>query len=538
MEPVYVFGHKNPDTDSICSAIAYAYLKNTQSAGNIPARLGELNRETQFVLGSFDVPTPVFLPHVHIRVQDVMTRKVISAPVQATVYDVGDLLRDHQIHAIPIVDGAGRPQGVVTERGLARSYLKELEVQSLRDAPAELGKIAATLDGRLVVGSPTTQVQGNAVIGAMSPEAMVHFIAPDDLVLVGDRENAQEAALSCGISCLVVTGDFEPSPRIQNLARARGSAILVTPYDTFAAARLINLSVPAVRLLEPDILTASPETLVTEITPDLLESDAGIMLVTDDDERLVGVVTKRDVLARRRRRVILVDHSERGQSADGIERAEIVEIIDHHRLGGLETSGPILAVIVPVGCTATLVLRRYRELGVEPPREMAGLMVASILSDTVLLKSPTTTPEDVAAVEALGKLMREDALAFGTRMYNAKFDIAHLSPDQFVANDLKVFVFGSAAVGIGQIEVGDAALVLRRKADLVEAMERHRRQHALDLLLLMVTDIVRGGTELLAVGQTRVVERAFGTALQDHSLYLPGVLSRKKQVVPPISSAF
>ncbi|HEX6289598.1 MAG TPA: putative manganese-dependent inorganic diphosphatase [Herpetosiphonaceae bacterium] len=538
MEPVYVFGHTTPDTDSIGSAIAYAYLKNLQSAGHIPARLGEINRETRFVLGTFGVPEPVFLPHVHVRVQDVMTTQVIRASAEATVYEVGRLIHEHAVPAIPLVDGDGRARGVVTTRRLAHSYLEELEVQSLRDTATELGKIAQTLAARLVVGAPTTQISGNVLIGGMSPESMVQYIAPGDLVIVGNREHAQEAALTSQISCLVVTGGFEPSPRIHHLAQERGAGLIVTPHDTFAAARLINLSVPARRLLDDRVLTISPESLIDDVTQDLLESDLALALVNDPSGRLVGVVTKRDLVARRRRRVILVDHSERSQSAAGIEQADILEIVDHHRLGGLETSSPILAVIAPVGSTATLVLRQYRAAGVVPPWEMGGVLLAAILSDTMLLKSPTTTPEDVAAVEYLGTVLGEDPLAFGSRMYNAKFDIASLTPDELATSDLKTFVFGKAKVGIGQVEVGDKAVILVRKTEILAAMARHQTAHGFDLLLLMVTDISHGGTHLLAVGHTRAVERAFGLPLQDHAVYLAGVLSRKKQVVPPLAGAF
>lgn len=536
MEPIYIFGHKNPDTDSICSAIAYAHLKNSQAEGHIPARLGDLNRETEFVLNTLGVPEPIFLPHIYVRAQDVMTTEIVTAPVTCTIYEVGQLMHRHQIGAVPVVDGAGRVQGIVTEYTLAHNYLKELRVQGLRDIPTELSKITGTLNGRLVVGDPTAKVCGNVVIGAMSPEAMVRYISPGDLVALGNRENAQEAALRCNISCLIITGDFDPSLEIQQLAREHGAAIIVTPHDTFATARLINLSVSALQMLDSELLTAAPDTLIKEIGPDLVESRSPVVLVNDTEGRLVGVLTKSDLVTRRRRRVILVDHSERSQSVDGIEKAEILEILDHHRLGGLETAEPMLAMIAPVGCTATLVLRRYKEMGLEPPSEMAGMMVGAILSDTMLLKSPTTTSEDVAAVAYLGEVLGEDPMAFGRRMYNAKFDMAALSPESIVTTDLKTFVFGSTTIGIAQIEVADKTLVLERKAEILEAMKRYQANRDFDLMLLMVSDILLEGTELLAVGQTRLVERAFGKSLQEQAVYLPGVLSRKKQVVPLISS--
>ena len=538
MQPVYIFGHKNPDTDSICSAIAYAYLKNLAAPGHLAARLGEPNRETRFVLDTFGMPAPDFLPHVYLRIQDVMTTEVVSAGVGATVYEVGELIQAWNVPAVPLLDTEGRSQGVVSQRSLVRKYLQELQVQSMNDVAAELGKIVETLDGHLLVGTTATPVTGNALIGAMSPETMVGYIQPGDLLLAGNREDTQIAALGRRISCLVLTGGIEPSTHVQQLARDQGTAIIVTPHDTFAAARLINLSMPAMGLLDTHALTASPESLVNDLTPELLQSELPLALVNDAGGRLVGIVTKRDLVVRRRREVILIDHSERSQSVDGIEEAEIVEIVDHHRLGGLETEGPLNMLLAPVGCTATLILRRYREAGVVPPREMAGMMVAAILSDTVLLKSPTTTPEDVAAVEEVGRLLGEEPLAFGARMYNAKFDIAGISPTQIAANDLKTYVFGSATVGIGQVEVGDKVVVLQWKAELLEAMRQHQETAGFDLMLLMVTDVRSGGTELLAVGRTRAVERAFGASLKDGAMYLPGVLSRKKQVVPPIAAVY
>ena len=538
MESIYVFGHKNPDTDSICSAIAYASLKRQVDGGDYrPARLGELNSETRFVLDAFEVAEPEFLPHIHPRVQDIMTRDLIRGRSDDTVHEAGALIRKHAVHAIPIVDGTGRALGVITERHLARSYLKELEMQNLHEQPTPLSMIAETLSAEIVVGNPEDAVQGDVQIGAMSPESMVDYISPGDLVILGNRENAQEAALDSEISCLVVTGGFTPSQRIQQLARRKGTGVVVTPHDTFAAARLINLSVSVMTLVERNVLTVQPETLVRDITQDLLESRLGILLVTEADGRLVGLVTKSDIVAQRRRPVILVDHSEASQSVEGIRQAEIREILDHHRLGGLETAGPMLALLAPVGCTSTLVLRRYREAGVTPSEQMAGVMLAAILSDTMLLKSPTTTDEDRQAVEWLGKMLDEDPLAFGRRMYNAKFDMAALSAEEMVTNDMKRFTFDSHSVAVAQVEVGDKELMLARKKELLQAMRDFRAGENLDLMALMITDISRGGTELLAVGQIRVIERAFGESLHDNALYLPGVMSRKKQVIPRISHA-
>ena len=536
MDTVYVFGHRNPDTDSICSAIAYAYLKNQESPRYVPARLGDLNRESRFVLENFDVPEPELLSHIYVRVQDVMTRTPIVGHSSDTVHEVGELSRRHRVNAIPIVDDEGRALGVVTEAHLARSYLRELQMHNLRDSATQLANIAETLSARILIGQPAREVRGNVLIGAMSPESMVQYISPGDLVIVGNRENAQRSALARDISCLIVTGDFVPADRVQEMARKRGAAVLVTPHDTFAAARLINLSVSALTLMERDVLTARPQALIRDITQDLLESRLGILLVIDAEGRLSGVVTKSDLVASRPRPVILVDHSEESQSVEGIDQAQIVEILDHHRLGGLETAGPLLALIAPVGCTATLVWRRYRELGVEPPEKMASLMLAAILSDTMLLKSPTTTEEDEEAVAALGQILGEDPMEFGVRMYNAKFDMASQTAEEIITADMKTFEFARGSLTVAQIEVGDKEVVLSRKAELLEAMAAYRQQNDVLLFLLMVTDVRREGTELLAVGRTRIVERAFDCSLQEQAVYLPGILSRKKQVVPPLAA--
>lgn len=284
MPPVYVFGHKNPDTDSICSAIAYAELKNQVGSGYFPARLGAVNRETRFVLEHFDVEEPDYLPHVYLRAQDVMQTDVISAPPDCSVFDVGELLRLHGIHAIPILDPERRPRGVITESSLARSYMQEMQVRGLQHRPTRLGRIAETLGGRLVLGDPATELRGNILIGAMSPESMAGYVSKGDLLILGDREDAQAVALQRDVACLIITGGFAPSPQVLQLARARGAAIIGTPHDTFATARLINLSVPALDMLDSDVLTVTPDTLAREIEPALVESRAGIALVSDPDD--------------------------------------------------------------------------------------------------------------------------------------------------------------------------------------------------------------------------------------------------------------
>ncbi len=537
MKPTYIFGHKNPDTDSICSAIAYAYLKNTQQENCVPARLGELNRETRFVLDTFDIPEPAFLPHLHLRVQDIMTNEIVCAPIDSTIYHVGQLMHKNSVHYLPLVDENHRALGLVTERNLVRAHLKDLHGGRLGSSPIKLAKIVESLNGNLLTGEPSTLVQGDLIIGAMSLQSLERSISAGDIIILGEDYPAQEVALRKNVSCIILTDYIEPTADILQMACKQNCAIIMTNHDTFTAALLVRLSSPAQELLHSKVMTVHADSLVSDITPELLDSKPNIAFVNDKDGKLIGILTKSDIASSPRMKVILVDHSERSQSAEGIEHAEILEILDHHRLGGLETTGPILAMLAPVGCTATLILQRYHQLKVTPPPAIAGIMLAAILSDTMLLKSPTTTLQDRRAVEELSLLVGEEAKSLGKRMYNAKFDLTNLSPKDIITSDFKSFVFGRANVGIGQVEVGDKDTILTRKAEILAEMTRYQLRQGFDLMLLMVTDILLEGTELLVVGKTRFVEWAFDQPLKDHSIYLPGVLSRKKQIVPPILGA-
>ncbi|MEW6189014.1 MAG: putative manganese-dependent inorganic diphosphatase [Actinomycetota bacterium] len=538
-ETVYVIGHKNPDTDSICSAIAYAYLKNhIESEHHIPARLGKINRETEFVLNYFNLSPPELIPHVKIRVKDVMTSPVITARPHTPIRKIGELLYTHGIKSIPIVDEDQRLLGIVTERDMAHRYIEEIKIRSLKDISLEISKIVQTLDGKLIVGDAHKLISGNVLIGAMLPQTMVNYIVPGDIIIVGNRERAQKAALQRKVSCLVITGNFDPSPEIVQLARDRGAAIITTPHDTYAAARLINLSIPSEKIMQREIFTVEEEDLLSEVTEDVMASEYRQALVIDSGNRLMGILTRSDLVNPIPRKVILVDHNEIKQSADGIEQANILEIIDHHRLGDVQTKEPVLVINKPVGSTATIIWRRFGELGVEIPREIAGILMASILSDTVLFKSPTTTEEDKMAAEELAKIAGiEDPIEFGIRMCCESSEIVSMKPKDLIFADFKTYNFGDLRVGIGQVETIDSAIVLKNKDEILQTMEQIRLDKELDILALMLTDIMKEGTELLAVGRTKFIEKAFGRKLEGGKIFLPGVISRKKQVGPPLAKA-
>lgn len=537
MPEVYVVGHKNPEADSICSAVAYAHLKNQTSRDTyVPARLGAIPPDVSFILRHFDVAPPAEIPHVRMRVRDIMTSELVTAQLDTRLRTIGELMTTHKIRSVPILDD-NRLAGVVSERDLAQRHLDEIELKSLADHPVSLGQIAETLEGRILLGDADTEIAGRVFIGAMEPETMLRYIGRGDIVLMGDRAEAQQKALEAGIACLVVTGNLNPDDSRRALAQRTGAAILVTPYDTYAAARLISLSVPASDVMATDVITAGPDDLLADVVEDVLGSLHREVIIIDDENRPIGIVTRTNLVRPPKRRVVLVDHNERSQAADGIDEATVLEIIDHHRIGDIQTSDPILVVNEPVGATATIVARRYRELGVDIPPQMAGVLLGAILSDTVLLKSPTTTDVDRQVVADLATICGEDRRSFGAAIFAERAKHTSVDPADVLAQDLKTYHFGDSKMAIAQIETVDASGLLASRDAFLAQMAKLAVDREYDTVALMITDVVREGTELLVSGKTRLIERAFDVELADGSVFLPDVISRKKQVAARLLAA-
>lgn len=532
MGPVLVFGHANPDNDSICSAIAYAHLKNLTDPLDVyvPARLGPLPPESVWVLARFGVETPVEIAHVRTRVSDVMTTDLLTVGPDDTLQAVGTLLAERGVRALPVVDN-GEVCGLVTVQALAGRYVETVNSTGFASRPVMVRRLVEALDGTLRAGSPETELHGAVLIGAMEPETMAAKIAPGDTVILGDRRRSQPVAIEAGAACVVVSGGYEPAPRVLELAERQGCAVITTAHDTFAAARLTDLAQAVSGIMETDVLSVEPDTLLTEAAEDLFASPQREAPVVSEG-RLVGLLTRTSVARAARRRVILVDHNEVAQSADGVEEATVVEIVDHHRLGDVETAAPITFYGLPVGATATIVAGRFRDLGVDPPLGIAGLLLSAVLTDTVLLKSPTTTDMDREVVEWLADLVDIDPVEFAMEMFRARSSGEDFSPETAVTRDLKEYRVRDLVVAVGQIETVDAQEVLAHRAELVSYMEDLRRARGYDTLALMVTDVVREGSELLVVGRLRPLEKAFGVSLGSGSAWFDGMLSRKKQVAP------
>jgi manganese-dependent inorganic pyrophosphatase len=535
MGQVLVFGHTSPDNDSVCSAIAYAHLKNLTDPASVyvPARLGPLPLETAWVLARFGVESPIEISHVRTRVSDVMTADVLTVSPDDTLRSVGALLADRGVRALPVVRG-GEVCGLVTVQALAGRYVENVNASGFAGRPVRVGRLVDALDGTLLSGDADAELGGGVLIGAMEPATMSAAITAGDTVVLGDRKRSQPLAIDAGAACVVVTGGAKPAPDVLETARARGCAVISTPHDAYAAARLMDLAHAVTEVMETDVLVVEPDTLLTEASEDLFASPHREAPVVDTAGRLVGLLTRTSVARATRRRVILVDHNEIAQSADGVEEASVIEIIDHHRIGDVQTAAPIAFTGRPVGATATIVAERFRDFDMDPPSPMAGLLLAAVLTDTVLLKSPTTTDADREVVEWLSGLVGVDPIEFGLEMFRARATGAEFSPEYVVARDLKEYRIRETRVAIGQVETVDADEVLAHREALTAYMEEFARLRGYDTLLLMVTDVVREGSELLVVGKRRLVEKAFGVDLAGGSAWFDGMLSRKKQVAPQL----
>ncbi len=537
---VYVTGHRNPDTDSIASAIGYAELKGRLNPEDIyaPARLGEINDQTRWALGRSGAREPKLLKHIMLRVKDVMSKDISTVHQDDPLRNVGLAMAKRNISQVPVVDDAGALVGLVTERSLARMYIRESrEASSFAETPVSVGAIVDVLEGELLVGEDM-ETSGKLWVISMSVDSMGAQMNPGDIVVIGDRSRGQRRAIELGTGILVVTNGARPNDDVLEMAEEKGTTVVLSPLDSYVTSRMVQLSVPVHEVMSQDPVTVDPEELITDITDQVMEVHYRAAIAVDGDKRPIGIVTRTDLLNPEPRKILLVDHAERGQSVPGVEQAQIVEILDHHRVGDVQTESPIPATFDPVGSTATLIVERYRQNGLDPSEASAKMLLAALLSDTVILNSPTTTERDHEVVRHLEELLGLDAEKFGMEMFEATSDVSGLSAEAIVERDLKEYGTSTGeAMSVSQIETVGTGL-LERKDELVEALEKVRQENGYLFAALMVTDIVGQGTELLCAGECAAVERAFGATAEDGVIDLPGVMSRKKQVAPKLLAAF
>ena len=538
MSKIYVTGHRNPDTDSIASAVGYAELKGRLDPKNeyVPVRLGDLNAQTSWVLERSGAAEPELLRHVMLRASDVMQTDFPITRQDEPIRDAGLAMARANLDLVPVVDDHGGLVGVVDERALARRYIRESrQTSTLQDAPTFVRAIVEVLEGTLIFGEDK-RLAGRVWVHSMdvgSPSG----ISDGDVVVTGNRADAQRLAIELGAALLVTSNSSKPSDDVLALARERGTAVVVSPLDTYVSGRMITLAAPCGAIMERDPLTITPDYLLADISEQIKEIHYGAAIAVDAERRPVGLVTRSDLVAPPRRRVLLVDHAEEGQSVAGVEQAEIVEILDHHHIGSIETRVPVTATFDPVGSTATLVIERFRQNGMEPSRPAALMLLGAILSDTVILNSPTTTERDHAVIEYLERVLAVDGMQFGREMFEATADVSEVSAEEIISRDAKEYqVRGGHTICIAQIEVVGKDL-LERSDELLETMRHRRADKDYLLYALMVTDILTKGTELLVAGDVAAVSRAFDAPSSDSTIELPGVMSRKKEVAPKLLAA-
>ncbi len=537
-DPILVFGHRNPDTDSIASAIAYAELKTRLGTPAVPKRLGEINRETAFVLKRFGLETPGNLETVKTQVGDLEMDPAVPISPETTLKTAWALLKKHDVKTLPVTDEAGRLLGLATLSDVTREYMDTLDANSVANCDTPLANLLETLGARLVVGEPDWYApRGKVAVGAMTPNQMARFAEESDIVIAGDRTDAQLEAFRLRANALVVTGGGEVAPEVAAAAREARGVVLVTPLDTFATARLINLSIPVRHVMSTrDLVAFSLDDYVDEAREAMSRTRYRSYPVVDETGRVRGFIARFHLISPRRKRVVLVDHNERGQSAPGIEEAEILEIVDHHRIADVQTIRPIVFRNEPVGSTATLVAGLYAESGIRPPRPVAGLLAAAILSDTVNFRSPTATRQDRTALERLAAIAGlGDPEIFAQEMFRAGTSLAGRSAKEIFEQDFKTFHFGRHKIGIGQVNVTGPDLP--REA-IREHMAQVREAGDYSLVLLLATNVLREESEVLAEGEGKeLLTKAFGVDPEADPLLLKGVVSRKKQVVPPLALA-
>ncbi|MBV9818841.1 MAG: putative manganese-dependent inorganic diphosphatase [Solirubrobacterales bacterium] len=538
MRPIYVTGHRNPDTDSIAAAIGYAELKSRLDPRTdyLPVRLGECNSQTRWLLQRSEAPEPSYLPHVMLRARDVMQTSFPVNHRDDPVREAGLAMGKADLELVPIVDDEEGLAGVLTERALARRYIRDsLRASTLEETPTLVSAVVSVLDGELVCGEDR-ELSGRVWVYAMDP-ASDSGISEGDVVVVGNRPDALVKVIELGAALIVLSNSTAVPDEALEAAREQGTAIVVSPLDSYVTGRMITLSSPCRTLMESEPLTVSPDFLLDDISDQIKELYYGAAAVVDGDNRPIGLVTRADLVSPTRRRVILVDHAEQAQSAPGIGAAEILEILDHHHVGSIETRVPVTAIFDPVGSTATLVVERFRQAGLEPSPPTAVMLLGAVLSDTVILNSPTTTQRDHEVVEYLERVLALDASELGREMFESTSDTSDLSAEEIIGRDAKRYQGpGDQEICIAQIEVVGEGL-LERKDELLEAMANERESKDLALYALMVTDVLEKGTEMLVAGDIEAVARSLDADTSDGTIDLPGVMSRKKEVAPKLMTS-
>ena len=538
---VYVVGHKNPDTDSICSAIAYASLK-TKITGrpHEPRRAGQLNEETQYVLDHFKVKVPGLLSDLREQIKDVELKEVEGLKSSISIRTAWEEMRQSNIHTLPVTRD-GKLEGLITIGDIAKTYMDVYDSTILAKARTQYRNIARAVDGEIVTGNEHGYFQkGKVVIAASSRILMSDFIAKDDLVIMGDRKDAQKCAVDMDASCMVVCQNAPISDAIIRQAEEKQIVIIRTPHDTFTAAQHINQSIPVKYFMTRDNLVSfKMRDYVDDVKEVMARKRFRDFPIVDGKGRFLGLISRRRLLNVKKKQVILVDHNEKNQAVDGVEEADVLEIIDHHRLSSIETMGPVFFRNQPVGCTATIVYQMYQENGVEVDPTNAALLCSAIISDTLMFRSPTCTPLDETTARTLAEIVGIEIESLAQEMFNAGSNLKGKTAEEICFLDFKQFTVNDTVFGVGQVNSMSADELKEIKNIVLPHLEKARQNHGLNMIFFMLTNIITESSELLCCGadaREKIIS-AFDLREDTEDLMLRGVVSRKKQLVPTLVGA-
>ena len=543
-EKIFVIGHKNPDTDSICSAIAYCYIKNrtTQESKYIAKRAGQINEETEYVLNRFGVHPPGYLSNIGTQVKDMDIRLSPEANKSMSLKNAWDLMQENSIVSLPIREKDGTLEGLITIGDIAKTYMDTTDSYLLSRARTQYQRIAETIGGKVVEGNGHGYfIQGNIMVATANPDKMKEYVEENDMIIMGNREEDHLQAIEQNVSCIIVGLGIEVTEKVLKLAHEKDIIIISSPYDTFTISRLINQSIPVKYIMKTEnLVTFNTEDFTDDIQDVMIKHRHRAFPVIDKKGKCIGTISRRNFLDMHRKKVVLVDHNEKDQAVDNIDKAEIMEIIDHHKLGTLQTMQPISFRNQPVGCTGTIMYQMYGEQKLEIPSKIAGLLCAAIISDTLMFRSPTCTLQDKMAAGALALIADISIEEFAREMFKAGSNLKDKSPEEIFYQDYKKFIAeGDVCFGVGQISSMDADELKEIKERLLPFMVSECGRHGVSRVYFMLTNIMEQSTELLFYGEgsEEMAINAFKMQPENGTIYLKGVVSRKKQLIPPLMEA-
>lgn len=538
-DTVYVSGHRNPDADSICSAISYAAFKNlTDKKNYIPIRLGEINPETKFILNYFKVDEPILMDSIKLRVSDLEYNKIASLTSNVSIKKAGDYLSDNNIDYISVVDNNDKLCGMLTISNLNRVYTDEFEDNILFNSKTPIENIVETLNATSqYINKDQKYFPGKVLIAAMSKDNIRKYASPGDIIIIGDREDVLEVLIEIGVSLIIMTGASKMNDHLLKEAKEKGITVISTDGDSLSVSRLLLLSIPISYVMATDnLISFLPDDLVIDIKYVMVKTRYRAFPIVDDSDHVHGIISRYNLLSKDKKKIIQVDHNEYAQSIDGIEEADIVEVIDHHRVTDIQTSYPIFFRNEPVGSTSTIVAKIYFERYIEMDKSIAGLLMSGILSDTLIFKSPTCTDIDVEICNKLAAIAGiKDIMAYAYEMQKAATKLEGKSVSEIFNSDFKEFKIGKLKVGIAQMNTLDIEGFASIKKRMLNYMDEKLNSEKYDILLLILTDLMRDGSLFVSVGMNDIVEKAFAIKFENDEVYVDGILSRKKQVVPVLS---